>query len=359
MSVTLKDIALLAGVSYQAVSAVLNGKGSSRVSESTREKILRISKEVNYVSNVAARSLKGASSKTIGFMGPIMSSGLNSALIGEISQMLIAKGYNILYNDYSSANLKATDALLNLLARGVDGIIIYNSEATRSFEEKQTVPYLFYSHNNHKFMDVGVDNEYGGYLATKHLMEHGHQKVLFLTVREHQKKGSRCMGWRRAHEEAGIAVTEEDIVVLREFDGNVEKTVNYLKRKKVTAIFTSNDFIAVKLIRILFQNGIKVPDDIAVIGYDGYSFCESSTPSLTTVVQPIRPQAEFGVELLLKRIENKELHSVPANHFIKPFLYTGESCGCQGKKIDNFYRINTFNTLEKDAKINFNIDILK
>jgi len=356
--VTMKDIAMLVGVSRQAVSSALNDNNSCRISEEKCEEIKRVARELNYVSNNVARSLKGAPSKTIGIMGPVLGGGLNSALISEISYMLIAKGYNILYNDYTYSNFNATEAMLSLLARGVDGIIIYNSEEKDVLDAKQTVPYLFYSHNNHKYMDVGVDNDYGGYLATKHLLDHGHKKVAFMTVQSFEKKNSRYFGWRKAHEEVGITVVDDDIIVLRELNGSVEKTIDYLKQKEFTAVFTSNDFIGAKLIKVLTQRGVRVPEDIAVIAYDGYSFSEFCTPSLTTIVQPTRPQAEIGVELLLERIEKKELHSKPANKIIKPIIHKGGSCGCKPEQIENFYTTNTFNMLEKDAKINFNINII-
>jgi len=356
--VTMKDIAMLVGVSRQAVSSALNDNNSCRISEEKCKEIKRVARELNYVSNNAARSLKGAPSKIIGFMGPMMGAGLNSALISEISQMLIAKGYNILYNDYTYSSFNAHESMLSLLARGVDGIIIYNSEETDVLEAKQTVPYLFYSHNNHKYMDVGVDNEYGSYLATKHLLDHGHEKVAFMTIQPSEKGSCRYFGWHRAHAEAGVNVSDDDVIVLRGLNGSVDMTIDYLKRKKNTAVFCSNDFIGAKLIKVLTQRCIRVPEDIAVVGYDGYAFSEFCPTSLTTIIQPIRSQAEVGMELLLERIKKKELHSVPANHLIKPVLYKGASCGCNAAPIDSFYRINTFNMLEKDAKMNFDIDII-
>jgi DNA-binding LacI/PurR family transcriptional regulator len=357
--VTMKDIAMLIGVSRQAVSSALNDNNSCRISEEKCKEIKRVARELNYVSNSAARSLKGAPSKTIGFMGPILSPGLNSALINEISQMLIAKGYNILYNDYTNSNFSATEAILSLLARGVDGIVIYNSDETKVLEANQTVPYLFYSHNNHKSMDVGVDNEQGGYLATKHLLEHGHKKVALMSTQSLQSQDPKYLGWRRAHGESGINIGKENIIVLREFHGRADMTIEYLKRKRITAVFAYNDFLGAKLIKILTQRGIKVPEDIAVVGYDGYAFSEFCSTTMTTIIQPIRAQAEFGVELLLERIEKKELQSIPAQHLIKPVLYKGNSCGCKETAIENLYRLNTYNMLEKDSKMNFDIDIIK
>lgn len=352
----MKDIAMLVGVSRQAVSAALNDTKSCRISEDKCREIKRVARELNYVSNNAARSLKGAPSKTIGFMGPFMSSGLNSALISEISQMLTAEGYNILYNNYAHTSYSATESSLNLLARGVDGIIVYNSEKIKPFMEKQTVPYLFYSHNNYNYMDVGVDNEYGGYIATKHLLEHGHKKVAFITILPPGKK-ARYTGWRRAHHEAGINITDDDMIILRELDGDVDLVIDILKRRKISAVFASNDFIGAKLIKVLTQRGIGVPNDVAVVAYDGYAFSGFCAPSLTTVAQPIREQAEIGVKILLERIATKEISSPPANHLIKPILYAGASCGCQEKTINKLYRINTFDMLEKSAKMNFNTNI--
>ena len=141
----MKDIAMVAGVSRQAVSSALSGNNSCRISEAKRNEIKRIAKELNYVSNAAARSLKGGPSKTIGFMGPIAGSALNSALINEITQMLTAKGYNILHSNYGHSNFDATKTQLSLLARGVDGIIVYNSEDIKT-SSKTKLYHICFTH---------------------------------------------------------------------------------------------------------------------------------------------------------------------------------------------------------------------
>ncbi|MDD4181337.1 MAG: substrate-binding domain-containing protein, partial [Victivallaceae bacterium] len=94
-----------------------------------------------------------------------------------------------------------------------------------------------------------------------------------------------------------------------------------------------------------------------VVAYDGYAFSGFCAPSLTTVAQPIREQAEIGVKLLLERIATKEISSPPANHLIKPILYAGASCGCQERPINKLYNINTFDMMEKSEKMNFNTNI--
>jgi hypothetical protein len=107
----------------------------------------------------------------------------------------------------------------------------------------------------------------------------------------------------------------------------------------------------------LRQHGVNVPDDIAIIGFDGSSFADFCPVSLTTVVQPIRQQADAVTELLLARVENGEVRFSPAGISIAPLLYRGASCGCAARTADKLYRINSPNTLELDYRLNFGIEI--
>lgn len=278
----------------------------------------------------------------------------HSALVDEAAHLLISRGYNIIYNSSSLSKLSIPQSILQLTARGVDGIIFYDYDDVKSLNINQTVPYMFFSDK----LDVGIDREYGGYMATKHLLEHGHNKVLLMMIQSWETQHPRYSGWQRAHAEAGIEVGHNDVIILRELNGCVNKVVDCLKRKKVTAVYAFNDYIGAKLITVLLQNNIRVPEDIAVIGNDGHSFTEFFPIPLTTVITPVRPQAEIGVELFLERVKKKELHSPPAKHLIKPVLHIGASCGCKVKPIKNFYRFQAFDMLEKDAKMNFDIDII-
>jgi len=130
-----------------------------------------------------------------------------------------------------------------------------------------------------------------------------------------------------------------------------------IKRLKVTAVHTHNDSIAAKLMKALLQRGVGVPDDIAVVGFDGSSFAEFCPIPLTTVVQPIRKQAEAITELLFERIGKAEIRAPAANILILPLLYRGGSCGCPARTVDKLYRINSPNTLELDYRLNSGIDI--
>ncbi len=359
--ITMKEIARRVGVSRQAVSAVFNDSSNCRVSPATRERILAVAQELNYVSKSAARSLKGAATKTIGIIGPLLDFGVTAAVNMEITKMLLQRGYNMLYNECKFRGCGEIDGLLQLLARGVDGVIFiqyYDLEKIR--QVKQTVPYVFLGDDGRADLasDIRVDLEHGGYLATRHLLDHGHRKVSLMVVLPQERGHLRSVGWQKAHQEAGVSVDDDDILVLHQYGGHVDAMLAELKRREVTAVFTSNDYIGAKLIKVLPQHGIQVPQDIAVVGADGRTFAEYVSPSLATILSPVCSRAELTVQLLMERIERKELHSAPAGHLIRPRFYPGESCGCAARPIDRMFRINTFSTIEKDAMVNFGVDVL-
>jgi DNA-binding LacI/PurR family transcriptional regulator len=358
--ITMKEIARRVGVSRQAVSAVFNDSSNCRVSPATRERILAVARELNYVSNSAARSLKGAATKTIGIIGSLSDFGVIASLNTEITKMLLQRGYNLLYNECDLRKHGEIDGLLQLMARGVDGIIfIYNYDLEKVRQVKQTVPYVFLGDSGRadQDSDLKVDMEYGGYLATRHLLEHGHRKVALMVTLPQQREHLRCAGWRRAHQEAGITVDDDDVLVLRQYGGQVDAMLAELKCREVTAVLAFNDYIGAKLIKVLTQHGIQVPQDIAVVGTDGRSFVDYVSPSLATILNPVRPRAEKAVKLLMERIERKELYSAPAGHLIKPRFYPGESCGCVARPIDRMFRLNAFGLIEKDAMMNFGVDV--
>ena len=360
MTITMKDIAMLAGVSRQAVSSTLDGNNRSRVSPATREKILKLARQLNYVPNAAARSLNGGKTHAIGILST-NSSPFHSMLLSEVCQILTARGYYSLTGYYDYGTYCSSSALSEMVSRGVDGVIIMNSNERKALEVHQKVPYVYCSHHHTEF-DIGIDNELTGYLGTTHLLDHGHRRVHYLQIMSRDPEAPshfhlRLEGWRRAHSERGIAVDDEMIITLAELDGRGSRLVEALRRKKVTALYASNDYIGCKAMKCLFEYGIRVPEDIALIGCDGHSFTEFMPVSLATLIQPLHPIAEKCVDLLLERIEKTQLHVPPAFLKIPPRVLPGGSCGCVSRSAEQLYRINTMGSLEKDYLINFNKNI--
>ncbi len=356
MSVTMKDIAMLAGVSRQVVSAALYGNGgNSRISPAKKEQIQKLARELNYVPNKSARALVGAPTGVVGIASST-GTGWYAQVEAEIGALLFPEGYNTLVCQYGRKNYSYSSQIVELVSHGTDGVVILNSLNEVELRGCLHVPHVFGSHNNENGFDVGIDNQRIGYIATRHLLEHGHDKVVYVTIAAHSAP-RRIDGWRQAHQERNIHIDNQDVLTLCDIDGRIDKMLEYLKKRKATALFCSNDYVAAKVLCSLLANGIRVPEDIAIIGCDGYTFTDFCPVSLTTVIQPIHDQAQAIVNLLLERIRKKEVNAGFANIKIEPYLLKGGSCGCPNRTIDALYRINTPMSLEMDFRLNFNKEL--
>ena len=189
-----------------------------------------------------------------------------------------------------------------------------------------------------------------GYIGTAHLLEHGHKTVAYLGI-HHSGTRLRKNGWKRALQDYGAGGISID---LQSLEGSAERLKEILRKEKVTALFCSNDFLAGKVMRCLSMSGWDIPGDIAVAGCDGNSFIEYTTPTLTTVIQPIHQIAEQCAELILERIRKKINGVILSKIDVTPKLWTGGSCGCSEHPIRSLYRINSTGSLEKEYRLNFN-----
>ncbi len=348
MPVTQKDIAMLMGISRQAVAAALEGDGSSRVSARTREKVQKLARELNYIPNAAARKLRGGDSRTIGILAP---SGMphSNTVYAEVCHILRSSAYTVLTMDHAAGELP--QLCHQLASCGVCGIIVMDCINTPSkLLPMPDLPIVF-CRTKLGWSDIDTDKELTGYLGTKHLLDHGYGRVDFLSG--HGTMNSRReQGWKRALQEAG---STGEIISMSEYDGNAARLISRLQESRVRAMFCSNDFLAAKLMRALSASGIRVPEDIALVGCDGFSFVEFTTPSLTTVVQPVHELAQQCVDMLLHRIK-EHIHGIILERaVIPPRLWLGGSCGCADHAPELLYQLNTTGNLEKDYRLNFNV----
>jgi len=341
MAVTLKDIALLAGVSRQAVSAVLNNSQNSRVSKENRKKILEIAKQKKYKANHSARHLRGMPTKTIGIITGNYQSELHRELFSQLNKNLFKIGYRTYYaetNDLEQTGKIVTD----FISRGVEGII----SSYIKFDIKKSecpVPLVSISPLANEF-DIYVDNLKGGYLVANHLISHGHKRIALINSGASYNSQKKC-GLKQAVSEANLKFEDSWII---EFNHNINATKeieNLIKHEKVTAFFATNDYLAGKLLSFLNKHGYKVPEQIAVIGYDGMSFSEFTNPPLTTVIQPVKELAKKTVELMEYKIEHEVFKPVESLS-VEPKLFIGSSCGCKRDNLDMLYWEGTLSTLE-------------
>lgn len=320
---TLSDIANSVGVATMTVSRVVNGDGY--VSENTRLKVLKAVKDLNYRRNGLARNLKRQYTETVGLVLGDISNPYSTELARAVRETLINRGFNlfICISEYSAKeDIVAFEALAN---HSVDGIIV----ATRSNDGgdkylrgivESNIPVVVIGRDfKHKDVDfVSPDNLKGGYEATQHLIDLGHERIGFIGA--NLKSGvhlKRLQGYLKALDEHGIAVDErlvtgrdEDIA---EVPGYSTEEIGFEGMKRLlalptppTAVFARNDFTAIGAMSAINDAGLRIPDDIAIVGFDDIPLAVRTSPPLTTVRQPMRMEGQIAAEMLLERIEGTQ-----------------------------------------------------
>ena len=342
MVVKLKEIAVLAGVSQPVVSAVLNNTGGGvRVSEEKSRKIKALADELGYVPNYAAQKLRGRQTPTIGIIGGGFQTPMQTVLVSQLMRKFYDKGYFVLLSSNIDEQNNMTEghiAVRELLSRGLDGVILIGSY-TQNMKKLLNLPCVILRNPcSDQHFDLNIDAETGTFLAVKHLFGHGHKKIIVVDG------GLKYSGARKAFQEADIPL--DYLKPLTNKDERKE-LLRLIRDEKFTALVSSNDFIAGRIISFLQSNGIRIPEDFALVGYNGSAFTKFTSPPLTTVVQPLKLMAEKAFELLLHRME-KNINGIEhgKSEMIVPYLSYGGSCGCKAQTINELINRPETLTLE-------------
>ncbi|AQS37898.1 transcriptional regulator, LacI family [Shewanella psychrophila] len=307
---TIRDVAKLAGVSTTTVSHVLNK--TRFVSEGGKAKVEAAVIELNYVPNTIARSLKGGSSRVLGMLITDANNPFYADLIQWVDQVAYRYGYNLILCNTQGSIERAKDYMVMLNQRRVDGMLMMSSDARQ-------LPVSSYGTMPMVMMDSGPeqagydrildDSEQGGYMATKHLLASGHRSIgLLAGPLDKSNSQNRIAGYRRAMAEA-YAEVDERWIQSGEFtyEGGAEAMSKLLDQpSSVTAIFASNDLMVMGAIRVAGKQGLTIPHDLSIIGYDDIPGAKYFNPPLTTMSQPLEQLAEQAIAMLLARIETPE-----------------------------------------------------
>lgn len=317
--VTIKDIAKRAGISPRSVSMVLNNTG--RISQATRKKVLEIAKEMNYQPNILAKGLVNGKTYLIGVVFPYLTSSFFTNIISKIEEESLLDGYDIILGNSSSSLEAEKGAIQRMLNRRVDGIIccpdpryyeFYNYLVETNIPLIQIMTHV----NGVVAYSVLVDDEKGGYLATKHLIDLGHKKIGFLSYNEYYYSEIilRNKGYRNALIEHGIKLDVEkyEIKCDLSIQGSYTATKALLERNpQLTAIFAPTDMAAIGTIQACIDNGKKVPDDISVVGYDDIDLAKYQIGyPLTTIAQPKDIIGTIAFKMLKDLIRGEKIESV-------------------------------------------------
>lgn len=310
MSPTIKDIAKELGVSYASVSRALNGKKG--VSEKTRASIEKKAKELGYQPNDLARGLVNKVSKTIGVIIPDITNPFFSEIVKGIIEASKRENYDIFLcvsnwdPDREASYLKA------LRKKQVDGIIIKPSrDQEEGIYNEIKLPLVILESWDQvgNGCAISLDNDKGGYLATRHLIDCGYKNIGFLAGKEESLSSrQRKNGWQRALKDAGMKENENNIVYTQfSIDGGYEATKKLLEMDgTVDAIFSANDVIALGALQYLSENDILVPEEIGVIGFDNITYARLPQIMLTTVNQPVFDMGTIAFDAVVNILQGKE-----------------------------------------------------
>ena len=347
MAYTMKDIAKIAGVSRQAVAAALSDTGTSKVSEKTRERVRTIAEKLHYVPNQNAKRLRGGSSNMIGIYGVPYVSVLEQSLFLELSVELSRYGYN-LTTSYGWGEKASDQAIRNLLAHGVDGVIVTTMDNPMTKFELDKVPYVFSPTAGVEDYDVVVDHAAGTCEAMKVLVAAGRKSAVclaptFMGGYYEEANRQKYQGIVEGLKEIGVTPS---ILTVEECGGEGAVLVERLRQMAPDVLFCVNDYFAGRMVSLLLAAGIRVPDDMMVVGYDGLSICDLCSVPLSTVVQPLKKRAEIAVKLLLERIKEGNRSPEPAGIRLPSYFYPSASCGFKNEKIQKLPLYNSYSMLE-------------
>lgn len=318
MGVTLKDIAKKSGFSAATVSIVLNNK-PHRIPEETRRKILKVAGDLNYKPNRMAIGLITKRTQRIGVLVDDISNTYYAEVAKGAEVEAEKNGFStLLSNTYTVVRRKASDCIERLLDSGIDGLILAISAYT---EESEIVSYIERLHAQGRPVvfigkpfggiaapDVEVENELGGYLATRHLLERGHSRVGIITG-PMGRPYNRLYGYIKALQEKGVPF---DPALVADGDFRIESGYHgaaALVARNVTAIFACNDLMAYGVFQLAIERGIAIPGELAVVGYDDLAFSRLMPIPLTTIRQPALEIGRIACAKVIEMIARKTVTS--------------------------------------------------
>ncbi|EKF9369934.1 substrate-binding domain-containing protein [Vibrio cholerae] len=310
---TMKDIARLAGVSTSTVSHVINK--SRFVSDEIAERVNNAAQQLNYAPSALARSLKMNRTKTIGMLVTTSTNPFFGEVVKGVERSCYHQGYNLILCNTEGDNQRMKASINTLLQKRVDGLLLMCStlegERLDVFDRYPDIPIVVMDWGPILFASDKIqDNSLqGGYMAAKHLIESGHKEIGCITgpLIRHQAQ-MRYEGYKRALAEAGIAINPDWIVESDfECEGGYQAFEKLYQRGKLpSALFVSNDMMAMGVIQAASQRDLRVPDALSLIGYDDVHIAKFMTPALTTIHQPKYRLGKAAVDTLLYRLENPD-----------------------------------------------------
>jgi LacI family transcriptional regulator len=335
--VTIKDIARMANVSHTTVSRALNDK--SRIKNETKEKILSIARELNYRPDFIARSLVMKRTKTLGLVITTISNPFYIELAQGIEATARGLGYNIILCS-THGDLSVEKQYVDMLrSKGVDGIIFTSAHlgdpnivvlAEESFPMVLVNRRTYHPLVKEKVDYIGVNNILGGFLAVEHLIRLGHRQIGIIGgSAESSVAFERLEGAKKALRSYNLEQRTDCF-----WEGDFLKESGYRGGRRFlemaeppTAIFATNDYMALGTYQAIAEEGLRIPEDVALVGFNDIEFTAMKGIDLTTIGQKKFEMGALAVKTLVEKIESGESKPSAKEVLLKPELIIRKTCG--------------------------------
>ena len=308
---TMRDVAKLAGVTQPTVSYVINN--TAHISEEVRERVLRAIAELDYRPNYFARGLKTRKSKLIGVVIPDILNEYYAGIVNKLEHLFRLQGFSIVVHSTNYMVDAEETMLKSLIDYNTEAIIVaYQLIGAASYEilreYRQPVVMLEGGEAGTAFHCINTDNFYGGYTAAMHLIEQGRRRIAYIgQTSDIEALRERERGFLTAVREQGL---EEFSKVLSTsgLTNKWEEGVNmgkHLRQYDLDGVVVSSDVVAIGILKSYLRAGVKIPEDIAVIGYDDIPLAEIMMPALTTMAQPMEAMCCAAVDKIVQGLEGE------------------------------------------------------
>lgn len=307
---TIRDVSRKANVSVATVSRVLNNQ--TGFSEETRQRVLAAIEELGYQPNQVARGLVSRKTRTIGVVFPVVSSMFSAALLQGIEAEAHRRDYGVFVCNMGERGSRFDRVIGMMAEKRVDGLLFVSEWLSEPFAERLkelAIPAVLVSTGGpgSPFPYVKVDDFRAAFQATTHLLEAGHRRIGMISgpPQDAIAGGPRIEGYRHALREYGLVPSDRDIAVGRfDFRSGLAAAEQLLDRvQDLTAVFAASDEMAAGVLACCYRRGIRVPDELSVIGYDNLAVAEMTSPPLTTVGQPLEEMGRTALDMLLGMLE--------------------------------------------------------
>ncbi|MGB2116704.1 MAG: LacI family DNA-binding transcriptional regulator [Flavobacteriaceae bacterium] len=330
---TIKDIANVLNITPSAVSKALNNH--PRISQKTRDAVIQVAKNLNYQPNRLASALRKGKSNLVGVIIPRTNSIFFSNVVQHMEEVLNLSGYNVIMTQSNESYTKECTNIEALLDTQVDGIIASLANETKNFESynkiiNNGVPLVMFDRSDYEIDAdyIGIDDVRSSQLIVNHLITQGCKRIAHIAGYSHTRiYKNRIKGYIDSLEQHQMEINEELILEsnLSLNDGR-EKMQQLLQlEERPDAVYAAGDYAALGALQILKEHNIKVPEEIAVVGFSNEPFTALTSPSITTINQHSEQIGKLAAKAFIQRMDEQNSDSNVTNIILEPELIIRES----------------------------------